>query len=190
MMAKLHKITDLSVDNLKGFEEEIKKMSDKMNVAAVRIAKELSEYGLKEMENIYSNFELTGNEPSTFYITGSDTEKKIVMDGPQAIYDEFGTGTEGELNPYPVDTAQFGMKGYNTGETIRPAKQRDVDAAKKQNKDIGLGELFWTYIDSNGEKQYTKGTPAQKEVYDSMKKTLEKSPEVITNIMKEIVFND
>ena len=74
--------------------------------------------------------------------------------------------------------------------TIRYATQKDVDNARKNGDYIPLGGLFWTYIDSTGKKRYTQGTPAQQEVYDSINKTYEKSPEVIKRIMKEIVFND
>ena len=55
---------------------------------------------------------------------------------------------------------------------------------------IPIGGLYWTYKDVNGEIVFTQGTPAQREVYDSIDRTYEKSPEVIKKIMKEVVFND
>ena len=135
------------------------------------------------------NFELFGNEPSTFYIEGDDYSKNVIMEGPQAIYDEFGTGTLGEQNPHPIKS-RFNLNDYNTGRTIRPARGVDVDEALKQGAHIPEGGLFWTYRNTLGDKIYTQGTPAQKEVYDSMNKTWDKSSKIINKIVKEIIFND
>ena len=89
-------------DDSKSLEKEIENMKIKIEIAAKQIAKELSDYGLNSMEEIYNNFDLKSNERSTFYIEGTDKEKRLFMSGPQAIYDEFGTGTEGELRPHPI----------------------------------------------------------------------------------------
>lgn len=180
-------------DDSKSIEKDITNMKSKIQLAAKQITKELSEYGLEEMQKIYNDYPLKGNEPSVFYMEGTDTEKALFMQGPQAIYDEFGTGTLGEMSPHPIKK-DFDLDDYNSHivphGTIRYATQKDVDNARENGDYIPLGGLFWTYVDSTGKKRYTQGTPAQQEVYDSINKTYEKSPEVIKRIMKEIVFND
>lgn len=186
-------------DDFNNLQKEIDSLKAKMKVASKQITKELSEYGLKEMKDIYDNFGYLsfGNEPNSFYIEDSkDGGKNIVMEGPQAIYEEFGTGTEGEINPYPINPKDYGLDGYNShllseGKgTIRPARGVDTDEARKQGTHIPEGGLFWTYRNTVGDKIYTQGTPAQKEGYDSMNKTYDKSKEVIKKVMKEVVFND
>lgn len=176
-------------EDFKTIRKEIADMKAKMPIAAKRIVKELSEYGLEDMKKTYNSYEFKGSHPSTFYMEGTDTEKKLVMQGPQAIYDEFGTGTLGEISPHPIKE-EFNLNGYNTGRTIRPANKYDVRRAAEQGVNIQLGHLFWTYKTEDGQKIYTKGTPAQQEVYDAMNKTHSKAPEVIKKVMKEVVFND
>ena len=179
----------INIEKLSELQKEIDIMQKKNEIAAKRICKELSEYGLKTMKEIYDNFEVFGNYPSNIYMEGTDTEKKIIMEGPQAIYDEFGTGTLGERSPHPIKN-QFGLNDYNSGPTIREATGKDMDAAFKQGTNIPIGGLFWTYRNTLGDKIYTQGTPAQKEGYDSKMATKKKSPEVIRKIMKEVLFND
>lgn len=185
----INKNVDLDKNGLLNLQKEISKMGSKMKIAQKQICKELSEYGVKKMQEIYDNYELFGNYPSTIYTEGTDTEKKIIMRGPQAIYDEFGTGTLGEQNPHPIKS-EFNLTEYNSGRTIRPARGVDVDEALKQGTQIPEGGLFWTYRNAVGDKIYTQGTPAQKEGYDSMMLTKSKSPQIIKRIMKEVVFND
>lgn len=177
-------------DDLKSLEKDVADMKAKTEIMAKRITKELSEYGLKEMKSIYDSFGYLsfGNEPNTFYIDGTDTEKRVVMEGPQAIYEEFGTGTEGEQNPHPIKKT-FDLNEYNSGKTIRKATKKDSDNALLQGKDIPEGGLFWTYRNNVGDKIYTQGTPAQKEGYDSMNKTWKKSKSIIQKISKEVMFN-
>ena len=183
-------------EDLKDLENEISKMSSKMDLAAKQITDELANYGLEEMQKIYDSYGYLsfGSEPNTFYIEDDKNGgKNVVMEGPQAIYEEFGTGTEGEQNPHPIKS-NFKLDDYNSHKvpigTIRRAKKKDVDEAGKQGLDLQIGEWFWTFRNNVGDIVYTKGTPAQKEGYDSMNKTYEHSPEVIKKIMKEVVFND
>lgn len=178
-------------DDLKSLEKDVADMKAKTEIIAKRVTKELSEYGLKEMKSIYDSFGYLsfGNEPNTFYIDGTDTEKRVVMEGPQAIYEEFGTGTLGKKGPPYPDRKTFNLNDYNSGKTIRPARGVDVDEALKQGTHIPEGELFWTYRNNVGDKIYTQGTPAQKEGYDSMNKTWKKSKSIIQKISKEVMFN-
>lgn len=189
----MKKSISLDTKGLTELQKEIEKMQQKMEEAAKKLAKELSEYGLEQMEDIYSNFELHGSQPSTFYIEGTENNKKIVMQGPQAIYDEFGTGTEGAMKPHPIKK-EFNLDDYNShiipNGTIRYATQKDVNKARAKGEYIPLGGLFWTYKDEAGETHYTQGTPAQREGYDSLMATIDKSPEIIHKVMKEVVKDD
>ena len=189
----MKKKINLDSKGLNQLQKEIEKMEQRTKEAAKQLAKELSEYGLKQMEETYSNFPLHGSQPNTFYIEGTDNKKDIVMKGTQAIYDEFGTGTQGAMQPHPIKN-EFNLDEYNShvipNGTIRHATARDVMRAADRGEHIALGELFWTYKDDDGVKHYTTGTPAQKEVYNSLMSTIDKAPEIIHKVMKEVVKDD
>lgn len=179
-------------DDLKSLEAEIANLKVKTEKASKQITKELAEYGLKEMKNIYDSFGYLsfGNEPNSFFIEDTpDGGKNVVMQGLQAIYEEFGTGTLGEQNPHPIKS-EFNLNDYNSGRTIRRARKSDVKNASLQGANIPEGGLFWTYKNNVGDTIYTQGTPAQKEGFDSMNKTIEKSKSIIQKVSKEVIFND
>lgn len=180
----MRKIINLNKKSLSQLKKDVDNMSKKMEQAAKDLAKELSEYGLKEMESIYKNYDLKSNVPSIFRIDGTDNYKQVIMEGPQAIYDEFGTGTEGQLRPHPIK-GEFNLKDYNTGRTIRHAGEK-----VSKETSIPFDGLYWTYKDVNGQIVYTQGTPAQKEGYDSLMSTINKTPEIIHKVMKEVVKDD
>lgn len=171
-------VTGLSNKELDELARNLDNWADMMKKATVNIVKDLSEYGLQRMQEIYAEAQ-SQYEDSTymdFSITGSETEKTVSMSGPQALYDEFGTGTIGEQNPHPAKN-EFGLNPYNSGPTIR--------IATENTKEIKPGELYWTYKDEAGVVHYTQGIPAQKEGYDSLKDTIKKAPSIIKKRMEE-----
>lgn len=171
-------VTGLSNKELDELARNLDNWADMMKKATVNIVKDLSEYGLQRMQEIYAEAQ-SQYEDSTymdFSITGSEIEKTVSMSGPQALYDEFGTGTIGEQNPHPIKN-EFGLNPYNSGPTIRRAG-KDVEGIKE-------GDLYWTYKDESGVVHYTQGIPAQKEGYDSLKATIKKAPEIVKKRMEE-----
>lgn len=171
-------VTGLSNKELDELTRNLDKWADELKKASISIVKDLSEYGLQKMQEIYveaqSKYEDT--TPMDFSITGTETEKTVSMSGPQALYDEFGTGTIGAENPHPAKN-EFGLNPYNSGPTIR--------VATENTKGINPGELYWTYKDESGVVHYTQGIPAQKEGYDSLKATIKKAPSIIKKRMEE-----
>lgn len=180
-MFRLRKIMNLEPKSLEQIKQEISGMSVKMEQASKKICKELAEYGLEEMQRIYNNFDLKSNKPSTFRIDGTDNNKQVIMEGEQAIYDEFGTGTEGSLRPHPIKK-EFNLNDYNSGKTIKTATKK-VSAMTT----FPEGSLYWVYKNVNGELVFTQGTPAQKEGYDSVIATIKKSDEIILKNLKEVL---
>ena len=174
-------LTEADIDRaIKTLEENEKIMYD----IAKAVVKDASEYGLKQMKLNYKN---SGTKPSTdlrFAIAGNDYEKSIGMTGPQAIYEEFGTGTMGAQQPHPLKN-NFNLNPYNSGKTIRENKSGNSEASFRL---IPEGGLYWTYYDESGTKQYTQGIAAQKEVYDSMMATIKKTPSIIKKRTREMLF--
>lgn len=169
-------VTGLNNKELDNLVKKLDDWADMMDKASKKIVNELSEYGLKKMQKIYNENNFKSASPTGFGIVGSEYEKKVFMEGEQAIYNEFGTGTEGASRPHPIKD-EFGLNAYNSGPTIR--------RATKNTQEIPEGELYWTYRDENGDIVYTQGIPAQKEAYDSLQDTIKKAPSIIKKIMEE-----
>jgi hypothetical protein len=112
------------------------------------------------------------------------------MYGYQAIYSELGTGTEGAQHPHPTK-GNYELDAYNSHKvpngTIRHATEKDAKAAGEQGKEIGVGDLFWTYTDENGEKQYTQGIPAQKQGYTALEDSAKKAKTFIKKRVQEVL---
>lgn len=142
-----NKINQLQ-SNLKNANDEI--INDMVHTAEIEIAK-----------NYASSLYTDGNEDSEPFKTKDGNTYKVGMEGTQVLYREFGTGTEGLNNPHPIKN-KFNLKGYNTGRTIRDAK-----IYTSVSTGILLGEKYWTYKDKSGQKVYTQGIPAGKEVFNA-----------------------
>lgn len=164
-------VVDLSEEGLNNFLTKLKNLDKKLEEANKKIVNDLAENSKKVMKKTYDSSPVKGNTTMLFDIEGDDLNKEAIMYGYQAIYSEFGTGTEGAQHSHPTK-GNYDLDDYNSHRvpngTIRYATEKDVKAAEKQGKKIGLGDLFWTYRDENGEKQYTQGIPAQKEGYNAL----------------------
>ena len=150
-----------------------------LNKASKNIVQDLADYGLKNMQRIYGQSNFKSSSDMDFGMTGTEYDKTIFMRGEQALYCEFGTGTEGQQSPHPQKN-EFGLNPYNSGKTIRP-----MTPELKEKLGIPIEGLYWTYKDSNGNIVYTQGTPAQKEGYDSFKAMTKKAPYFIRKRVEE-----
>lgn len=173
-----HITTGLSVKELENLAKQMDNWAEMMDKASKKIVEDLANYGLEKMQEIYAEAQSKYEDTTAmdFSITGTETEKTVSMSGPQALYDEFGTGTIGAENPHPIKS-EFGLNEYNSGPTIRRA-EKDIEGIK-------AGDLYWTYKDESGVVHYTQGIPAQKEGYDSLKATIKKAPEIVKKRMEE-----
>lgn len=181
--------TELNSKDLENIQKDFENWAKKLEKANKEIVNDLAEYGSKKMKQIYDESGVEDSTPMLFIITNkSDLEKEVEMRGQQALYDEFGTGTEGEKHQHPIKDS-FGLDAYNSHKvpngTIRHATEKDVKNATQQGKELKVGDLFWTYRDSKGQKHYTQGVAAQKEGYDSLKATIKKAPSIIKKRMGE-----
>ena len=160
------------IKNLENFKKDIKQADKK-------IVDELCKIGLQEIQQNYASTPYKdGNDDVGFFITGSNAHKKVGASGTQVLYNEFGTGTEGANIPHPKK-GEFGLRGYNTGTTIRQNNRENSNAT---NNGIPVGGLYWTYMDGSI-KKYTQGIPAGKQVYLAAK-TIEKQKK---KIIKKVV---
>ena len=173
---------NISSKEIEGLIQKLDNWKSLMEKAAENSVDEAAEYGLKQIQLNYNNFPYKANTGMDFFKSGSKSEKKVGMRGQQALYQEFGTGTEGELDPHPMKN-EFNLNPYNSGKTIRPAS-RDVYEITM----IPEGELYWTYKDEeSGKVKYTQGIPAGKEVYLAYKSTVKKAPKIFKENLERVL---
>lgn len=93
----------------------------------------------------------------------------ITMQGPNAVYDEFGTGEYGADNPHPLK-GNFGLNPYNSG----PFVSTHINSK---------GRHYWFY------KGYTEGIPSGKQMYTTaqiLKKDKNKiATEILSNYLQK-----
>lgn len=138
------------------------------------IVNKLADYTLSEIQ---TNFSTTGyqdgNEDVSFFQRGSKNKKTVGTMGTQVFYDEFGTGTQGEQSPHPLK-GNFKLAGYNTGKKIRKASVK-----VNENTGIPIGTKYWVYKNKNGEKVFTTGIPAGKQVFNAAQSLRNKKMQIV-----------
>lgn len=166
---------DLSTNGINHMIKRLEKFKKNLDKADEEMVKQLSELALEEIQTNYSMTPFKdGNDDVNFFITGTEKKKTVGVTGSQVLYNEFGTGTEGQNNPHP-EKGEFGLRGYNTGSKI---KQNTSDKSNATRLGIPEGELYWIY-NKDGIAVYTQGIPAGKQVYNA-KNTLQKRKKEIS----------
>lgn len=154
----------LSNQGLEDLLEKVNNLKKGLEQANSKIVDKLADYTLSEIQ---SNFATTdyqdGNEDVSFFKRGTKKNMSVGTMGSQVLYDEFGTGTAGANNGHEMK-GNFPLKPYNSGRTIRTNKNDESNATANG---IPVGGLYWTYKDASGEKKYTQGIPAGKQVLNA-----------------------
>ena len=118
-MKKIIKV-NLSVNGIKDLTAKLRNFQQGIKEAQEQIVEDLIDIAKTEIEKGYASSPYEGYEES-FSI--GKTKNKAYVSGSQVIYREFGTGTAGAQESHPEkNNPEFGLKPYNSGETIRPAK--------------------------------------------------------------------
>lgn len=148
------------------------------------IIKDLKEIGLREISDSLSGSNFEASEP----ISIIDEDRSIGIKGKQALYDEYGTGTVGGLNPHPEKgLAPIPLDAYNSGKTIRMNKrEKSVKKNDGTGGDIPPNTLYWTYK-FEGKKIYTQGRPAGMHIYKAKTKIRNEMDKIIEKRVGEYI---
>jgi len=146
-----------AIKKLKAFKENTETLRDK-------ILKDIANEGLEEINSSLSNSNFEFSERVTAFSRVEDGKVEIGIEGNQAIYEEYGTGTLGENNPHPQKDSS--LNPYNSGKTIR---KNNTNISNASQNGIPVGGLYWTYY-FGGQKIYTQGRPAGAHVYKASQK--------------------
>lgn len=114
----------------------------------VDIAKEVAYDGLTKLDMLYAIN--TGHDTGDIHTRVEETMNgyKIVAEGKDVLYEEFGTGEVGKDNPHP-DKAEYPLNDYNSG----PIVSTHINKA---------GRHYWFH-----DGVYTEGIPAGKQFFDT-----------------------
>jgi len=176
---------DLSEEGINNFLNKLQNFDKNLKNAQEKTIEDLAKYSVKSMRHIYNESGVKDSTPMKFYSIDIEGGKESRMEGYQALYDEFGTGTVGAERGHPTK-GDFELNPYNSGKTIRKNKRADSQASKEG---IPLGGLYWTYKDAQGNKRYTQGIAAQKEGYTTFEDAKKKSTTYARKRIQE-VLND
>lgn len=166
-----------AIRKLQSFKESSESLGDK-------ILNDIAEEGLDEINSSLSNSNFEFSEKVTAFSRIENGKAEIGIQGNQAIYEEYGTGTVGEMNPHPEKPDYLDDYNYNTianGGTIRENKSIKSNAT---SQGIPVGGLYWTYK-FNGEKIYTQGRPAGAHVYKASQRIKKNAKKIIAKRLGE-----
>lgn len=163
IMKKVIKVK-LSLQELSDLKNRVINFKDNLNQLDSNIVNKLADFSLNEIQNNFSATDYKdGNDDVAFFKKGTKKSKTVGMSGTQVLYDEFGTGEEGAKSGHEMK-GDFPLNPYNSGRTIRRNKNSESNATANG---IPVGGLYWTYKDKNGQKRYTQGIPAGKQVLNA-----------------------
>lgn len=170
------------IQKLEGFEETF-------NSTAYDIVNKLVDIGGEQAIKFNSIAPKSGTEDNVVLkegakIEGSKVTGSVVLYGPNAVFDEFGTGEEGRDNPHPLaGKIRFTMppySGYVTGPYVSTHINPDN------------GRHYWIYkpngsLPSYQDDGYTEGIPSGKQMYNTLQSIRDAKKSVIRECTKETI---
>lgn len=161
-------ISSQGIDNV---INKLKSLKSGLKEADNKIVKDMAEFVENQVEvGLATTPYKDGNEDSEAFSEITGNKAKAGMKGIQSVYNEFGTGTQGQNSPHPMK-GNFGLNPYNTLKHPRVSKN---------------GNLFWIYT-KNGEKIATQGIPAGKQVFNASILLKGKKNEIIRKRVGEVI---
>lgn len=172
----------LSVNGLKDLSNKINNLKTELKQSEEKIVEKLANYTKTEIENNLSSTQFKdGNDNVSTFVEKNGNRTKVGMRGSQVLYDEFGTGTEGQKSPHPYK-GKYSLSGYNTGKRIRKAS-----ATVNEKTGILIGTMYWTYKNKQGETVYTTGIPAGKQVFNAAISLRNKKKQIIKQEVSDVL---
>lgn len=152
-------------------------LSKDLNRLKSEIPKEIATVGLQYLDLQYNSTPSDENiEDIKTDIVKTLSGYSIISQGKDVIYAEFGTGDKGEATPHK-EKSKYGLKGYNTGKTIKPVNPNNKSLAEHG---ITSGK-YWTY-EKDGKIIYTQGIPAGMQMFKTSNYLRSKA---IKNVLEE-----
>lgn len=175
-------IVKLSVYSIKDTIKRLEFLKDNINNASQDIVGDLVEVGETTANQINAMAIPSGTQKSIVIgrVTENGTKGYVALTGPNAVYDEFGTGEEGLASPHPMkETTSRRLNPYNSG----PYVSTHIDET---------GRHYWIYKPNAGTGNYDKdgktyGIPSGKQIYNASKDIRAKKDNIIRNRLNSAI---
>ena len=157
---------------LKQAMHKFKILPDEISIANKNITRDIANITEDTIEIKYNSFinslqhDHQDHTHKIYKIKNKDSGYRVIVEGNQVLYDEFGTGIVGFNNPHP-EKNRYHLNGYNTGPMIHHSSN--------SNKD------YWVYFADN-KFVTTHGVPAGMFMYDTF---MDISENIARNIATE-----
>lgn len=158
-----------------------------MKKASEDLPKLLAEEGKNYLDRQYAKSPNRNDPNINFSNIKTGIEKtedgyKLYARGRDVLYEEFGTGDEGQKHQHPVKS-KYNLNDYNSGPFIMDV----IDVGNEDMKDLlaqnGITSgKFWKYR-KGGQSHLTQGIPAGKEVWNT--RNYLKSNKVVDKIVRK-----
>lgn len=157
----------LSPYGISSLIDNLEYLSDTINTAGGAIVDKLVDAGVATAIELNSSAPKSGKQDNVISGRHSKNGKggRVIMQGENAIYDEFGTGEYGAENPHPMKS-QFALNDYNSGPIV----------SKNINK---KGRHYWFYYG------YTEGIPSGKQMYNTLQYLRKEKSKIAAREMKD-----
>lgn len=183
--------TQIEIDlfDTKGLTEALEWLYNNIDKQAEEMIQELAKNGETFLASRYigrfkdaniSDISTSTNKISNGY--------EIKAQGKDVVYEEFGTGDEGESHSHP-EKSRYNLNDYNSGPYIRNVSDVPEDSYTGEDlQQIGITSgKFWRY-NKDGVVHYTQGVPAGQEMWDTRNYIINEIPNVVKKRGK--IIND
>lgn len=166
---KKNKNFNLNTNSISSLISDLENLSKNIDDMSKQITDDVSKLGFNKLCSEYGHRVKDANIIDINVIREPTSNGyRIMSQGRDVIYEEFGTGDKGEQSPHP-DKSKYNLNDYNSGSFIL-----DVDDAHNQDylgilaqNGITSGK-YWIYR-KGGKKHLTQGVPAGMEMYKTGK---------------------
>lgn len=173
---------ELSPYGIKKLIDKLEFLEDQLNVANEDLVEQLVSKGTQYATSLNASAPQSGVEKSAVIgkVTEKGTKGYVALTGPNAVYDEFGTGEEGLKTYHPLkDVVSPKLNPYNSGPVV----------STHVNKN---GRHYWfykpmankPYFERNG---YTEGTPSGKQMYRTAQYLRNEKDKMIKKILNDAI---
>lgn len=173
--------TQINVDlfDTKGLINALEWLYNNLDKQADEMMKELVKKGENHLDSRYISRFKDANISDISTSSGKTTDGyEIKAYGKDVIYEEFGTGDEGESHSHPVK-GNYNLNDYNSGHYIRDVSDVVKGSYTEQDlQEIGITSgKFWLYK-KDGILHYTQGVPAGQEMWDTRNYIIKEIPNI------------
>lgn len=162
----------MNVDQLKKVINALENLKEDLSEANTKIMEDISNKAVEYLNTQYTNSPNRldpnidfGSIRVSINKTGNNYE--IVASGKDVVYEEFGTGDEGQKHPHPVKN-KYSLNAYNSGPYIRDVSSIPPDSYTGEDlAKIGITSGKFWYYEKKGMGHYTQGIQAGKEMWNT-----------------------